>query len=36
MVLLEKVVAMFPRVEADGFPRKVSEARNVKADEGER
>jgi hypothetical protein len=36
MVLLEKVVGMFPREEAGGFPRETSEAWNAEAEEGKR
>ena len=36
MVLLENVVAMFSREEADDFPRETSEAWNSKAEEGKR
>jgi hypothetical protein len=36
MVLLKEVVAVFPREEAGSFPCKAREARNAKAEEGER
>ncbi len=33
---LEKVVGVFSREEAGGFPRETSEARNTEAEEGKR
>ena len=36
MMLLEEVVAMFPREEAGGFPRETSESWNVEPEEGKR
>ena len=36
MMLLEEVVAMFPREEAGGFPRETSESWNVESKEGKR
>jgi hypothetical protein len=36
MVLLEKVVGVFSREEAGGFPRETSEAWNTEAEEGKR
>ena len=34
MMLLEEVVAMFPREEAGGFPRETSESWNAESEEG--
>ncbi len=36
MVLLDKVVGVFSREEAGGFPRETSEAWNTEAEEGKR
>jgi len=36
MVLLEEVVAVFPRKEAGCFPRKARKAGNAEAEEGKR
>ncbi len=35
-MLLEEVVAMFPRDEAGGFPRETSESWNAESEEGKR
>ena len=36
MVLLEEVVALFPRKETGNFPRETSEAGNAETEEGKR
>ena len=36
MMLLEEVVAMFPREEAGGFPRETSKSWNAESEEGKR